>query len=386
MTDLGLGLVGAGRFATFIADATTDLPGLTWRGVADPDADAARALAARLDVRPVDGWRRLLDDPAVDALVVASPPDTHAEIVRAALEAGRHVFCEKPLATSAAEARDLAALADEQRRVLVVDHVLRYNPLLRALLPLRETLLGPVQRYCFENDASDEDLHPEHWFWDESRSGGIFVEHGVHFFDAAAMLVDRPATSVQASAARRTADAPPDLVSATVTHAPDVLATHTHGFSHAHRCERQLMRLDFGNAEVRVEGWIPVEGLIQAWTDDAGVAAAEALPGNAPEGLVVVPEITRDAATASARGRGRSLTIPHHVRIRLSLGGHAAKLDVYAASVRAAVVDLVHCARSGETPASNGWTASAAVGVAEAATTAAATGRTVVLDRSQGTT
>jgi predicted dehydrogenase len=382
MTDLGLGLVGAGRFATFIADATTDLPGLAWRGVADPDADAARALAGRLDVRPVDGWRQLLDDPTVDALVVASPPATHAEIVRAALQARRHVFCEKPLATSVAEARDLAELADEQQRVLVVDHVLRYNPLLRALLPLRETLLGPVQRFCFENDASDEDLHPEHWFWDESRSGGIFVEHGVHFFDAAAMLVDRPATSVQASVARRTADAPPDLVSATVTHAPDVLATHTHGFSHAHRCERQLMRIDFGNAEVRVEGWIPVEGVIEAWTDDAGVAAAEALPGNAPEGLVVVPEITRDADAPTARGRGRSLTIPHHVRIRLSLGGHAAKLDVYAASVRAAVADLVHCAGSGGTPASNGWTAAAAVGVAEAATTAASTGRTVELDRS----
>jgi predicted dehydrogenase len=380
MTDLGLGLVGAGRFATFIADATTDLPGLTWRGVADPAADAARALAGRLDVGPVDGWRRLLDDPAVDALVVASPPATHAEIVRAALEAGRHVFCEKPLATSAAEARDLAELADEQQRVLVVDHVLRYNALLRALLPLRETLLGPVQRFCFENDASDEDLDPDHWFWDESRSGGIFVEHGVHFFDAAAMLVDRPATSVQASAARRTPDAPPDLVSATVTHAPDVLATHTHGFSHAHRCERQLMRIDFGTAEVRVEGWIPVQGVIEAWTDDAGVAAAEAMPQHARDGLVVTPEITRDAGTASARGRGRPVTVPHHVRIGLSLGGHAAKPDVYAAGVRAAVADLVRCARSGETPASNAWSAAAAVGVAEAATRAAASGRTIALD------
>src|SRR5690242_4513997 len=137
MTDLGVGLVGAGRFATFIAEATTELPGLTWRSVADPDAEAAQALAATLDVPDVRSWTALLEDPTVEALVVASPPGTHAEIVAAALESGRHVFCEKPLATSAGTAYELAALADERDRVLVVDHVLRYNPLLRALLPLR---------------------------------------------------------------------------------------------------------------------------------------------------------------------------------------------------------------------------------------------------------
>jgi hypothetical protein len=142
------------------------------------------------------------------------------------------------------------------------------------------------------------------------------------------------------------------------------------------------MRIDFGNAEVRVEGWIPVEGVIDAWTDDAGVAAAEALPDQAPEGLVVTPLVTRDAGTRAARGRGRSLSVPHHVRVQLSLGGHAAKMNVYAASVRAAVADLVHCARSGDVPVSNGRTAAAAVVVAEAATTAAATGRTVTLSPS----
>jgi len=380
MTDLTVALVGAGRFAGFIADATRDLPGLTWRAVADPDRDRATALADRLDVEAVEHWQDLLDAPGIDALVVASLPATHAEIVRAALTSGRHVLCEKPLATGAAEAHDLAELADKQSRALVVDHVLRYNPLLHALLPLHDGLLGPVQRFCFENDAADEDLGPDHWFWDEERSGGIFVEHGVHFFDAAAMLVDRPATAVQASAARRTASGPIDLVSATVTHGPDVLATHTHGFSHAHRCERQLMRLDHGNAEVRVEGWIPVLADVDAWTDDAGVAAAERFAADPPDGLTITMDVTRDAASPTARGRDQPLTIPHHVRLRLSIGGDASKQEVYAASVRAAVADLVHCARTGEQPVSNGWTAAAAVAVAQAATTAARTGNTITLD------
>jgi predicted dehydrogenase len=380
MTDLGAALVGAGRFATFIGDATRGLPGLRWRAVTDTERARARVLADRFGATVVEDFHPLLDDPQVDVLVVATPPAGHADIVRAALSAGKHVFCEKPLATTSREALELAELAERQQRVLVVDHVLRYNPLLRALLPLRDGLLGPLQRFCFENDASDERLGPRHWFWDESRSGGIFMEHGVHFFDAAAMLIGRPATAVTATSARRTTDGPVDLVSATVSHGPDVLATHTHGFSHADRCERQLMRLDHGNAEVRVEGWIPVQAVVDAWTNDAGVRLAEALPGEAPNGLTVMTEVARDAGEPHARGRGRALAVPHHVRMQLTLGGHAAKAEVYAASVRAAVADLVRCASTGDSPLSNGRTAAAAVAVAEAATTSAATGRTLTLD------
>ncbi|MGN6574223.1 MAG: Gfo/Idh/MocA family protein [Nocardioides sp.] len=380
MSDLGTALVGAGRFATFIADASGGLPGLTWRAVTDPDRAAAETLAARLVVPSTPAWEDLLEDRSVDAVVLATPPATHADLVRAALAAGKHVFCEKPLAMTAAEAHELAQLAEKQQRVLLVDHVLRYNPLLRALLPLRDGLLGPLQRFCFENDAADEDLGPDHWFWDTSRSGGIFVEHGVHFFDAAAMFVDEPATTVQASAARRTPEGPVDLVSATVTHGIDVLATHTHGFTHAHRCERQLMRLDHGAAEVRIEGWIPVVATLDAWTDDAGVRHAEAWERQVADQVDVSVQVTRDAGTATARGRGHTLAVPHHLQMQLSLGGHAAKHDVYTASVRAALADLVHCAATGAEPISNARTAACAVAVAEAATTAAATGQTIHLD------
>ncbi|MBQ0906006.1 Gfo/Idh/MocA family oxidoreductase [Micromonospora sp. U21] len=66
-------------------------------------------------------------------------------------------------------------------------------------------MLGPVRRLAFENDASDEDLGPEHWFWDERASGGIFVEHGVHFFDAADALVGSTPESVQGMLGHRPA-------------------------------------------------------------------------------------------------------------------------------------------------------------------------------------
>jgi predicted dehydrogenase len=400
VTRLGLGLVGAGRFAGFLADAWRELPEVGVRVVADLRLESARALAERYDAKSSANWKTVLWDEDVDVVVIATPPADHFEIVRASLEAGRHVFCEKPLAVDDRGADELVALVERTPRVLVVDHVLRYNPILRGLTRLGESptdarlpgarLLGPLQRFCFENDASDEDLDPGHWFWDESRSGGIFVEHGVHFFDAAAMLVGRPATSVQASAARRRYDGPVDLVSATATHGTEVLATHTHGFTHAHRCERQLMRLDYGPLEARVEGWIPVDAVIDGWTDDDGVRVAESLPDRTSDLLhvdgfrlgssaSVSAEVSRDCGPPQARGRGEPLTVPHHVRLRMTLGGPAAKASVYAESVRAAMTDLVTCATTGGRPLSGVDEGAAAVRVAAAARRSAAESRTITI-------
>lgn len=347
---LGLGLVGAGRFAGFLASAVADIPGLALRAVAALDPARARQLASAHGATAPHSWTRLLDDPTVDVVAAAS--------VRAG-------------------------------RVLVVDHVLRYNPLLAALVVLREELLGPVHRFFFENDARDEDLPPGHWFWDEKESGGIFVEHGVHFFDAAHLLVGSAPESIAAVNARRP-DGTTDLVSATAVHPGGALATHTHGFTHANRCERQTTRLDHGTAEVTVQGWIPLRARVEAWTDDSGAETALALPERAVD-LLHVPGhrlgpaagitavVHRDAGAAHARGRGRDLMLPHRVEV-LVLGGDDAKERVYVESVRAALTDLVSAARGGPSPRSGATQALAALAVADAARRSARQGRHVRLD------
>ena len=382
---LRLGVIGAGRFATFVAESVVSLPTVRLTAVADIRLEAAQRLARSYGALGYASWQALLADDTVDAVVVATPPSCHASIAAAALEAGKHVFCEKPLALDDRSAAELTRTVERTGGVLVVDHVLRYNPLLRALTRLRDPLLGRVQRFCFENDASDEDLGPDHWFWDEQRSGGIFLEHGVHFFDAAAMLVEGEPTAVQAVAARRPAGLV-DLVSATVTHEGDTLATHTHSFTHAHRCERQLMRLDCGPSEARVEGWIPVHAVIDAWTDERGLEVAEGLPAGAREllhvdgfrpgpGLGIQVSSHRDAAPGPARGRGVEMDLPHRIRVELTLGGHDAKGEVYAESVRAAMTDLAARVADGGTPASGVREGAAAVAVAAAATRSARTGK-----------
>lgn len=404
-TPLNVGFAGAGAFATFVAAAVSGMPGIRIAGIADPDHGRAGELAQRHGACTVADWRILLQPGpnGVDAVVVATPPSTHAEIASAALAAGLHVFCEKPLGTTAQEAAMVVEAAARSRGTLVVDHVLRYNPILAAVTRLKP-LLGDLQRLSYENDASDEHLDDRHWFWDEDRSGGILVEHGVHAFDAGHLLfgtlplqvqaisVARPATALpEPSARRRRGELEPltDLVVATTTHRGGAMATYAHSFTHADRCERQLLRLDFGSAEARIDGWIPVHAVLDIWTDDARADQWGQVEGRATEllavaGFLPVPStftvaVLRDQGVSTARGRGVALELPHRVRVEIDLGGEAAKATVYARSVRAAMTDLLRCAATEDRPVSGAAEGQAAVVVAAAGRQAAREGRTVGL-------
>jgi predicted dehydrogenase len=100
------------------------------------DRDPNR-LSAGLEVNPaarsVCEFEEVLADPTVEAIVVATPPRTHGPLARAALLAGKHVLVEKPMATSLAEAEELAALAEERGLTLMVDHTYLYSPAIARL-------------------------------------------------------------------------------------------------------------------------------------------------------------------------------------------------------------------------------------------------------------
>lgn len=383
---LGLGLVGCGSFGAYVVDAVVGLPGLRIAAVADPDPERATPLGEKHAAAVTDSLECLLALDSVDLVVIATPPGTHAAMTIASLRAGKHVFCEKPLATTTGDAARVRDEADRSPGTLVVDHVLRYNPLLRALQRLiADGLLDPPRRFLFENDAADQDLDPDHWFWDPEHSGGIFIEHGVHFFDAARALLGSEPESVHATAVRRPGG-PVDMVIANAVHPDGALATHLHSFTHAHRCERQLMRLDHGFAESRITGWIPTHATITAWTDEPGVARWEQLPARAGEVLAVpgfrphgderitVTVHPNAGDVTPVRGRGVARSVPHRVEAVIHLGGDARKPYVYAQSVRAAVADLLRCAADGRTPVADVHAGLTAVAVADAATRAAETG------------
>lgn len=107
-----------------------EAPGVELAAVVDPDPEARRSA----DAAPAYGTlEEALAGVGCDAVVVASPPGTHHAVAKAALEAGKHVLCEKPLATGLEDALDLVEVAERAQRILMVSQNYRYNAPFRAV-------------------------------------------------------------------------------------------------------------------------------------------------------------------------------------------------------------------------------------------------------------
>src|SRR5262245_16119559 len=125
---LRVGVIGCGSIGALHAEALRSAPAATLAGVCDVVRDRAEGLSHRLGgtVFACDRLGDLLDRCAVDAVTVATPDHLHVEVTLEAIEAGCHVFCEKPLATTADDARRLVEAAARRGVVLGVDHNRRF--------------------------------------------------------------------------------------------------------------------------------------------------------------------------------------------------------------------------------------------------------------------
>ena len=134
-----VGLAGLGYWGPNLARNFDDLTGaeLSWLCDLDP-ARRARYAARFPRARTTDRFHDLLADDALDAVVIATPVVTHAELARQALLAGKHVFVEKPISLTAADAAEVVALAEELELVLMPGHLLLYHPGVRKLRDLIE--------------------------------------------------------------------------------------------------------------------------------------------------------------------------------------------------------------------------------------------------------
>ena len=132
----GVGLIGAGAFAsTVLMPAFKEAGFDRFVSVASASGLSARRLAERAGFeRAVSGADAVIDDPDVDVVVIATPHDSHARLAAQALRAGKHVFCEKPLALTLEELNDVEAAQREGGGVLFVDFNRRYSTPLRHIL------------------------------------------------------------------------------------------------------------------------------------------------------------------------------------------------------------------------------------------------------------
>jgi len=132
-----VGLIGFGYWGPNLARNLADTDGLELVAIADERADRRDAAARRhRGVRTCDDAERLIASDEIDAIVIATPLQTHFPFAKAAIERGKHVLVEKPFAGSKAHAEALAELADRRGVRLMVDHTFVYNGAVRRIRSL----------------------------------------------------------------------------------------------------------------------------------------------------------------------------------------------------------------------------------------------------------
>ena len=201
-----VGLVGAGYFARFHQDAWLRLSGAEL--VAVCDADESRLRSALADVPGGQGFStlgQLLDQVDVDLIDLATPPQTHLELVKQAARAGKTIICQKPLAPSLGEARELVAVAESLGVTLVVHENFRFTPWhreMRRLLDLGQ--LGEVYGASMRMRPGDGQgprayLSRQPYF--QAMPRFLVHETGIHWIDTFRYLLGE-ATGVYASLRR----------------------------------------------------------------------------------------------------------------------------------------------------------------------------------------
>lgn len=141
-----VGAVGCGYWGPNVIRNLDAVSGFDLGWICDANPDRLAPVAARYPrARPTSRLDDVFEDPSVDAMYLATPVSTHYALTRRALEAGKHVLVEKPLATTVSEAEELAELANAQRLTLMVGHTFVFSPPVRKVKELIDTgSLGPI--------------------------------------------------------------------------------------------------------------------------------------------------------------------------------------------------------------------------------------------------
>ena len=140
MLPVGLAVIGAGYWGPNLVRSALATPEFSLQWLCDLNIDRARrVLGPQSTVASTSSFDEVLADPEVAAVAIATPAATHFDLVRAALEAGKHVLVEKPLTPTVDEGRKLTELADRTDRILMCDHTYCYTP---AVQRIRELVHG----------------------------------------------------------------------------------------------------------------------------------------------------------------------------------------------------------------------------------------------------
>ena len=190
---LRVAVAGAGYFARFHHEAWSRLPGVDLAGICDLDAAKAAAAAEAVGSQSYSDLTAMLDDGQIDLLDIATPPDTHLALVSEAVRRGLPVICQKPLAPTTAEAREIVAIAESAGVLLTVHENFRFQPWYREIRRLLDAgRLGDPHGITFRLRPGDGQgpaayLDRQPYFQDMERF--LIHETGIHFIDTFRFLM-----------------------------------------------------------------------------------------------------------------------------------------------------------------------------------------------------
>lgn len=183
-------IIGTGNRGSYLLQGVLRQSGVKVAALCDikPDRlDKAATAAARDNPATYSDWRRILERTDIAAVYVATPPHLHAEMAAAALKAGKHVYCEKPIGVTAAQVRSLLEAARDSRRVFVAGQQRRSSSQLNeAIRRVRQGAIGEILMVKAQRHAPQDINHQgssADWYFDVTKSGGYLIEQSVHNLD-----------------------------------------------------------------------------------------------------------------------------------------------------------------------------------------------------------
>jgi len=201
MRKIKVAVIGTGFMGRVHSEAIRRLGHVEVAAIADATQDLAERFARQIGVERATGdYRSLLDDPEIEAVHVCTPNALHFPISKDFMLAGKHVLCEKPLAVSSAEARELVEIATTQKVANCLNHNLRYYPVVQHIRRIREN--GELGEILVVQGTYSQDwlLYDTDWNWRiEAKENGplrVMGDIGSHWMDMVQHLTGLRITSL----------------------------------------------------------------------------------------------------------------------------------------------------------------------------------------------
>lgn len=194
-----VGVIGAGRICAAHASSVLALPEARLAGIADVDAARLAQATERYGCRGYDGYREMLADPQVDAVIIGLPHWLHRDATVDSLGAGKHVLLEKPMGMNVAECDAMVAAAERSGRTLMVAHSQHFFPVNLAARELIRN--GEIGNLVFATDTWYKPFHDgvrPPWFLEAEKGGGMWPMNGSHMIDRMLFFTGSSVVSVKA--------------------------------------------------------------------------------------------------------------------------------------------------------------------------------------------